>query len=122
LIVIDSSCWLAFFLGHPLAARVERHLTQETILVPAIAIYEVYKVLRRDLDEDTALAAVARMREYIVVPLDDSIALEAADFSLQAKLPLADAVIYATAQQHEAEVLTMDQHFQRLPGVKYLDG
>jgi predicted nucleic acid-binding protein len=30
---------------------------------------------------------------------------------------MADAIIYATAQAHQAELITSDAHFSRLPGV-----
>ena len=34
-------------------------------------------------------------------------------------LPLADSLIYATAQTHDAILWTQDAHFEGLPGVKY---
>ena len=34
-------------------------------------------------------------------------------------LPLADSLIYATAQAHDATLWTQNQHFENLPGVKY---
>ncbi|TAG33238.1 MAG: type II toxin-antitoxin system VapC family toxin [Polaromonas sp.] len=35
------------------------------------------------------------------------------------KLPLADSIIYATAQQGNALVWTQDADFEGLPGVRY---
>ena len=35
------------------------------------------------------------------------------------KLPLADSIIYATAQAHGATLWTQDAHFDGLPGVRY---
>ena len=51
-------------------------------MVSAIEIYEVYKVIRRDLSEERALGAVAALRRATIVALDESLALEAADVSL----------------------------------------
>jgi len=33
---------------------------------------------------------------------------------------MADAIIYATAQQHEARLITSDAHFEGLPRVEYV--
>lgn len=46
-----------------------------------------------------------------------SIALRAADLHRQYKLATADAVVYATAREFGAELLTCDARFENLPGV-----
>ena len=66
--------------------------------------------------------AAARLKAATVVPLDERLALDAADLSLRCKLPLADAVVYATAQAHGAVLVTGDAHFKTLPGVHYIPG
>jgi PIN domain nuclease of toxin-antitoxin system len=43
-----------------------------------------------------------------------------ADLSAAHKLPMADAIIYATALQEYADLLTCDAHFEGLPGVVYV--
>lgn len=53
----------------------------------------------------------------MVAPLDTRIALHAADLHRQYKLATADAVVYATAREFDAELLTCDAHFENLPGV-----
>jgi predicted nucleic acid-binding protein len=65
------------------------------------------------------LAAIAATKTAIVVPLDTSIALLAADIEKEFKLATADAIIYATARQHRATLVTSDAHFSALPQVKY---
>ena len=50
------------------------------------------------------------------MPLDTTIALLAADLHRQYKLATADAIVYAKAQKHGAELLTCDEHFKGLPG------
>jgi predicted nucleic acid-binding protein len=50
------------------------------------------------------------------VPLDTAIAQLAADLQRQFKLATADAIVYATAQKHGAELLTCDEHFKGLAG------
>ena len=86
------------------------------MLVSAINVYEVYKVVRRDVSEEGAIEAVAAMRRATIVPVDDALALEAADVSLGHKLAMADAIVYATARRHRAKFVTADTDFEGLPG------
>jgi len=119
--VVDSSGWVEVFAGGPLAARFRDHIERaEVLLVPTIVIYEVWKVTRRERPQEEALSAVAELRERIVVPLDDELALTAADLSLRHGLAMADAIVYATAQVYEALLVTGDAHFADLPGVEYI--
>jgi len=89
------------------------------ILTPTIAIYEVYKVLKRDASEEDALLAVAQMLRTNVVPLSETLALEAADTSLENSLSMADAIVYATARARDAELVTTDADLEGLPGVVF---
>lgn len=83
-------------------------------------MYEVYKHAKRLRSEEDAVDAVAAMQKTRVVPLSDELALVAADLSLAHKLPMADAIVLATAQAHDAEVVTSDSDFVNVPGVVYL--
>ena len=119
--LIDSSGWLEVFKGGPQADRVARLLADPTeILTPTIAVYEVYKVLKRDASEEDALQAVAQMLQTNVVPLSETLALEAADTSLDHSLAMADAIVYATARSRGAELVTTDADLEGLPGVVFL--
>jgi len=80
-----------------------------------IEIYEVYKVIRRDLSEERALEAVAALRRATIAPVDESLALEAADLSLAHGLAMADSLVYATARRHGATLVTADADFEGLP-------
>ncbi len=86
------------------------------MLVCAIEVFEVYKVVRRDLSEERAVEAVSVMRRATIAPVDESLALDAADLSLEHGLAMADALIYATARRHRAQVVTSDVDFDGLPG------
>ena len=121
MIVMDSTGWLEMFLGGPRADDFSRRLDEaEAVLVPTIAIYEVYKVLRREASEEAADEGTGQMRLQTLVPLDDILAMEAADYSLRHALPMADAVLYATARAYGAMLVTSDRHFDGLPGVDYI--
>jgi predicted nucleic acid-binding protein len=55
------------------------------------------------------------MRRAIIAPIDESLALEAADISLVHGLAMADSVVYATARRHGAKLVTADADFEELP-------
>jgi predicted nucleic acid-binding protein len=78
---------------------------------------ELAKWLTREVGEDQADQMIAFTQKCVVVPLDTRIALLAADLHHQYKLATADAVVYATAREYGAELLTCDAHFKDLPGV-----
>ena len=118
--VVDSSGWLEYFAGGPnagfFAPAIEK--TGE-LLVPVITIYEVYKRISQQRDETAALNALAAMRQGEQIALDEGIALTAARLSISRKLPMADALIYATARTHDALLWTQNRDLEGLPGVRF---
>ena len=115
-IVFDSSCWLEVFDGGVRAALFEKQAANvDGMVVPVITLYEVFKYLRRKFNTDSATRAVTYMQRGQVIDMDSAIILDAATNGL----PLADSLIYATAQLHHAELWTQDAHFEGLSGVKY---
>ena len=61
-----------------------------------------------------------RLNKTQVVPLTESIAFLAADLSLRHGLAMADAIVYATAQDQGTKVVTGDADLKDLPGVIYI--
>ena len=121
MIVVDSFGWIEYFADGPLANDYARFLSDlSQIVTPAIVIYEVYKKIKRERREEDALIAVAQMQKTKVIPLDISISLSAADISLDKGLPMADAIVYATAMANNCEVATSDSHFAELPNVRFI--
>ena len=119
--VIDSSGWLEWFADGPLAGQYQRFLEKpREILLPAIVVYEVYKILKRERGEEMALLALGQMQQSEVVVLDATLALHAADLSLRHGLAMADAIVYATARMHDCELVTSDADLKGLDGVVFL--
>ncbi len=119
--VIDSSGWLEWFTDGPLAERYHRFLeTPDNILLPAVVVYEVYKVLKRERGEETALIALGHMQQSKVIALDATGALQAADLALRHGLAMADAMVYATARSHDCELVTSDSDLKGLQKVTLL--
>jgi predicted nucleic acid-binding protein len=121
LIVIDSSGWLQFFGAGTHAEEFAARLRQPAnVVTPTLALYEVYKWIKRERSEEEATAAVATMQKTRVIDLTEEIALTAADLSLAHRLAMADAVMLATARLHDAELITTDADFEGIEGVHYL--
>ena len=119
--LVDSSGWLAYFMNGSLAEKYAGYLHRSReVLTPTIVLYEVFKVLKSQLGEESALEAAAQMGETNIIPLTDSVAYHAANLSLEHKLAMADSVIYATAELHRARLITSDKDFKNLPKVLYL--
>lgn len=118
--VVDSSAWLSFFAGDANSGKFSKPIEDiDNLIVPSITITEVFKCVFRQVGEDMALECIAHMEQGKVIPLDSAIAIEAAHYGVQLKLPLADSIIYATAQKFGATVWTQDCDFKSLDGVKY---
>ena len=121
MILVDSSGWIEFFTGGANAGRYESFLEKTADLVtPTVVLYEVYKLVKRERSEEEALLAAAQMQKTRLVPLSDSVALAAADASLEFRLAMADSIVYATARAENAELVTSDADLRGLPGVTYL--
>lgn len=118
--LVDTCGWIEWMTDSPLAKSYSRYLASPgKLIVPTLIQHELYKWLYREIDQPTALSAIAATRTATVVPLDTSLALLAADISREFKLFTADAIIYATARQHRATLVSGDAHFANLPQVKY---
>ena len=118
--VVDSSAWLEYFADGPNAKRFAKAIeAPDDLLVPSITLLEVFKRISQQRDDSAALQYVAVMRQSTVADLDAALALHAAALGLRHKLPLADSIVYATAQRADALVWTQDADFERLPGVRY---
>ena len=119
--LIDSSGWIEYFRGTDLGKMYREHVRAGDLLVPTVVMLEVYKILRRDDSQEAADMATAQLQKATVVDLDATLALYAAELSLQHQLAMADAIIYATALQNEAELVTSDRHLGVLTDVTYLE-
>jgi len=118
LILVDSSGWIEYLAERPKADLFAPYIEgSEPLVSSAIQVYEIYKVVRRDLNEERAIEAVSALRTTTIEPLAEGLALEAADAALEYGLAMADAIIFATASRHEAEIVTGDADFNGLPRV-----
>ncbi len=120
--IIDSSLWLEYFADTE-AGNVISEIIENTdeLIIPTITIYEVFKKLLFERNEDDALFAIAHMRQGKIIELTDELSLFAAKLGKDYKLPLADSIIYATNVNFNCILWTQDKHFMGLESVNYLE-
>ena len=119
--IIDSSGWLEYFSDSDRAYLFSDAIENtEQLIVPVITVYEVFKKLLIEMNEDKALTAIAYMQLGRTVDLDLELSLLSAKISFENKLPMADSIIYATALKYDATLWTQDEDFNNIKGkVKY---
>ncbi len=123
MISIDSYGWIERFGGGPKQVQYNRVIDAVApgeILTSAVTVYEVYKKAKALRGEHAALEDVAALGHTFLVPVDQEIALAAADYCLELGLHFADALIYATARRHLAILYTSDPALRNLPGVTFI--
>ena len=119
--VVDTSVWIEWLVGGVLTRKLEKEFPdREQCVVPTVVQLELAKWLTRELGEEEADRVIAYTQKCVVVPLDTRIALLAAELHRQHRLATADAIVYATARDQGADLLSCDAHFEKLPGVIYL--
>ena len=118
--IVDSSCWIEYLMGTEIGANVAQVIENpDELIVPTITLYEVYKKLLAEKDEEYALDVVSYMQAGTVIELNAGLSLAAAQINRKHKLPMADSVIYATSLHYSAVIFSCDKHFKDIPDVRY---
>ena len=119
--LVDSSGWLEYFADGK-NAEFFAHPIQDikNFAVSTVNIYEVFKKILEQKDENGALEAIAVMQQARVIDFNSTLALSFAGLSYELKLSMADSIILATARSLKATLWTQDLHFANLPDVKYI--
>ncbi|RJP70013.1 MAG: type II toxin-antitoxin system VapC family toxin [Ignavibacteriales bacterium] len=119
--LVDSSGWLEYLADGKnakfFASAIEN---TDELIVSVVNIFEIYKKVLKEKDENSAIQVIGLMQQAKVIDISPSIAIEAAKYSYQYKIPMADSLIYATAKMNDAVVWTQDVDFKNLDGVKYI--
>ncbi|MBI3524126.1 MAG: type II toxin-antitoxin system VapC family toxin [Betaproteobacteria bacterium] len=118
--VVDTSVWIEWVIGGAMYKKLLREFPDRTqCVVPTIVQLELAKWLNREVGEDKSDQVIAYTQKCVVAPLDTRIALRAAELHRQHKLATADAIVYATALEYGADLITCDAHFEKLPSVVF---
>lgn len=121
---VDSSLWIEYFAGGKKAkkaAKIIQKAKKPSFKTPSIVLFEVYKKIKKDVNEQAANQAIAYIVDLTeIVPLNERIALHAAEISIQTGLAMADSIVKATAELCNASLKTMDKDFKGLNSVELL--
>lgn len=118
--LVDTCGWIEWLIDGKMVSHFEPYLKNVAqLVVPTLVQYELYKWMCREKNQDAALEIIGVTEKATIVPLDTHLALFAADVAKQKGLAMADAIIYATAQKYDIDLITTDEHFAKLPKVKY---
>ena len=119
--IVDSSAWLEYFAEGENASYFAPVIEDTgNLIVPVITVYEVFKRILLVHGLDVAELRIADLFKGQQVDLVASLALSAAQLSVDFKLPMADSLILATARNYDATLWTQDEHFKDVPGVKFI--
>jgi predicted nucleic acid-binding protein len=118
--LVDSCVWAEVLMATPTGQVFKSKIPPHgQLLVSTMVLYELGKWLARNVDSEIADQVLVTLLNARVVEPTASIALQAAELSVTHKLHALDALIYATALEHDAELVTCDVHFKDLPQVDY---
>ena len=109
-------------MGSKIGNSVKPYLeTGKTVFISVINLAEVYRKLLLEYDEITAdNYAKYMLSRCFLIPVDPTIALNAAKFNAKQKLGLGDSLIYESAKAHKLKLVTGDPGFKGMNDVEYL--
>jgi predicted nucleic acid-binding protein len=121
MVVIDTSAWIEWLRDSATADLLAAQWPPlNRTIAPTLVLLELAKWAERESAAPLMARVMALASECWISELDTRTALAAARVSVRQRLPTADAVIYATALQLDAQLLTCDAHFKDLPSVIYI--
>ena len=123
--MVDTSAWVDFFRGTSKTAdAVSKLIEKGQATICGVISYELIQGAKSD-DEAFNLSAVLSALNYIELTSDLWIRAGNISSGLRRKgitLPMSDLLIGAIALEHGLEVLTTDEHFASIPGLKQYHG
>lgn len=123
MIALDSFGWIERFTAGPNADQYNKIIDrsrQEEIITSVVVLYEVYRKVKKVKGEQVALETAVVLTQTKLIQVDQTLALEAADYNLEYGLHFSDALVYATARHYGADLYTSDEHFRDVPFVKFI--
>ena len=120
--LFDSCVWAEILAESETGKTYKQRLpAAKELLVSTLVLYEVSRWASRTMSSQKADAVLVTLQTGQVVEPTAAIALHAAELATKYKLHALDALIYATALEHAAELVTVDAHFKDLPQVDYTE-
>ncbi len=115
---LDSSAWLAYYLAENLFVK-SLVDGDNYLITSSICIFEVKKKLLLLKKDHKSFLNFIKHKSRII-PLDMTIAEKAAEISVNNELGAVDSLIYATSFLNNSELITGDNDFREMNGVKII--
>lgn len=121
-VLLDSWTWIEYWKGGPHARAAAVHIEgDEEAVTSTVNLAEVYFWILKYYDEDTAVRKASTMeKRCLLIPVERRIAVEAAKARKQHGLALVDSLVYATAEEVGAKLVTGDPDLRDLEGTIFL--
>jgi predicted nucleic acid-binding protein len=123
LISIDSYGWIERFTNGSKAPQYNQIIDStepKNIVTSIVVLYEVYKKIKNLKGEEEALIDIAALSQTTIVPIDQTIALEAADYSLENNLHFSNALVYATARHWKVNLYSSYADMEKLKSICFI--
>ena len=125
--ILDSFAWVGYFRGTDAGRIVAQELEASAVGTPLVVVAELRdKYIREALPDWTRdFGFIKEMT--ILVPEDELIAVRAGDTKNRMRTEgrrdfgLIDGIIYETARETDAVLVTGDPHFREVRGVRFLE-
>ena len=118
--ILDTKTLIAFFNNENGAKNVEKILNdvdenKAEGFVSAITLTEIYYLYARERGDDFAKRKIEQIKlsNLMMVVINEEIAIKAGEYKIKA-IPIADALIAASAYFVGAKVVTDDEHFEKM--------
>ena len=126
-IILDTMPLIGYFKGEEGYERVRdliRKIEEGDIdgFISAITVIEVYYIYFREAVEEIAVMRTDQLKfsSLQIVPTEDRVALLTGEIKGKHAIPIADAVIEATAIILDGVLVSDDGHFEEIEGLKVL--
>ncbi|MDO8556489.1 MAG: PIN domain-containing protein [Nanoarchaeota archaeon] len=117
--LLDSCAWIAYLFNAPIITQIIN--SGQPLAMSVLSFYEIYRKLQKlhySEEDISVLLELIKAKNALTIPVDETIIRKA--FSYTKKLAMADAIIYASAQQKGFPLLTRDNDFRGLPNVQFI--
>ena len=116
--LLDTKALIAFFnneVGANIVEQILKEIDENSVagFVSAITLTELYYIYLRRKGERVAMERIEQLKHsnLKIVAINEDIALKAGKYKVKA-IPIADALIAASAHSVSAHVVTDDEHFE----------
>ena len=121
-LLFDTCAWVEYFKprSSSLKQTVEDLLLTEDVYVCGPVLYELRQGVKSEKERTLLANAFAAL---VYVEMNESLWFKAGELSALVKrrgktIPLSDILIASLALEHDLTILTVDKHFEQIPGVK----